>query len=418
MDYFRSKRSNAHQPIEDERPAKRISTPAGQRLSIVLESSHIRSKSTKPEPKSKIEVTTTSTYCNDPTHQHIGPTIHVHEQKKPGFLSVLTGGRLGDTPRESMENQSRNGSNLSVSVWSDQHTPRSEKFGQLNAGNNGKRRGWKRLAVILAVVVVLIVALAVGLAVGLKKRASSGYSNSTSESTSTSTSTTDGNSEPASTGTDTSSTPNPTLTSSAVPSGFPVGAYSLVTFLDTVSTDCTSNNATWTCAPFTDYYSDPQKALAVINWEITGSSGSYKISSKDRSDLYMTFQNAPLDLLDKGKDTERYRFQISRTKTVNMTGTIGNSRGNFECDYGATNLQAYLYTKMQRTYPDDTIMVPNTPNTVWPYAVRVEQAVGGGENVPSCTKSSGERISTGIRAQDAGNLCSCLYKNWTPERAS
>jgi len=202
-----------------------------------------------------------------------------------------------------------------------------------------------------------------------------------------------------------------------------------------VSTDCTSNNATWTCAPYTDYYSDPQKALAVINWEITGSSGSYKISSKDTSDLYMTFQNAPLDLLDNGKDTERYRFQISRTKTVNMTGTIGNSRGNFECDYGATNLQAYLYTKMQRTYPDDTIMVPNVPNTLWPYgrqnhvvnsssladldiAVRVEQAVGGGENVPSCIRSSGERVSSGIRAQDAGDLCSCLYKNWTPERAS
>lgn len=169
------------------------------------------------------------------------------------------------------------------------------------------------------------------------------------------------------TATDTPSTPTSTLTPSAVPSNFPVGAYSLVTFLDTVATDCTSNNATWTCAPYTDYYSDPQKALAIINWEITGSSGVYKISSKDTSDLYMTFQNAPLDLLDEGKSTERYRFQISRTKTVNMTGTIGNSKGTFECDYGATNLQAYLYTKMQRTYPDDTISVTNTPNTVWPY---------------------------------------------------
>lgn len=81
----------------------------------------------------------------------------------------------------------------------------------------------------------------------------------------------------------------------------------------------------------------------------------------------MSFQNAPLVLLDEGKSTERYRFQISRTKTVNMTGTIGDSSGSFECDYGATNLQAYLYTKMQRTYPDDTISVTNAPNTVWPY---------------------------------------------------
>ncbi|KAJ4338791.1 hypothetical protein N0V87_003706 [Didymella glomerata] len=384
---------------------------------MVLESSHIRSKPTKPEPKSKIEVTTTSTYCNDPTHQHIGPTVHVHEHRKPGFLSVITGGRLGDTPRESMEDQSHNGSNLSVSVWSDPHTPRSEKFTQLETAGKSRRRGWKRWALIGALVVALIIALAVGLAVGLKKKDPTRNPSSTST-------TGGGDSQPAGTGTSTStetdspSTPTSTLTPAAVPSGFPLGAYSLVTFLDTVATGCTSNNATWTCAPYTDYYSDPQKAIAIINWEITGSSGSYKISSKDSSDLYMTFQNAPLDLLDKGKDTERYRFQISRTKTVNMTGTIGDSKGTFECDYGATSMQAYLYTKMQRTYPDDTIAVPSTPNTVWPYAVRVEQVVGGGENVPSCTKSSGEQVNSGFKAQDAGNLCSCLYKNWTPERVS
>lgn len=173
MDYFRSKRSNAHQPLQDDRPAKRISTPAGQRLSLVLESTHLRSKPAKSEPKSKIEVTTTSTYCNDPTHQHIGPTLHVHETRKPGFLSVITGGKLGDTPRESMEGQAHNGSNLSVSVWSDLHTPRSEKFKQFTAGRNGRRWGWKRWALIAAMVIAFLVALAVGLAVGLKKKSTS-----------------------------------------------------------------------------------------------------------------------------------------------------------------------------------------------------------------------------------------------------
>lgn len=191
----------------------------------------------------------------------------------------------------------------------------------------------------------------------------------TCRSSSSSSATSDG-SPTTTTGTNESGTPSKpssTLTPVAAPSGFPVGAYSLVTFLDLVDTGCTSNNATWTCAPYTNYYSDPQKALAVINWEITGTTGNYKISSKDTSDLYMAFQNAPLDLIDGGKDTERYRFQIRRTKTVNMTGTIGDTKGNFECDYGATNLQAYLYTKMARTYPDDTIRVSNAPNTVWPY---------------------------------------------------
>jgi hypothetical protein len=72
-------------------------------------------------------------------------------------------------------------------------------------------------------------------------------------------------------------------------------------------------------------------------------------------------------LLDSGKDTERYRFQISRSKTVNVTGSLGNKRGDFECDYGATNVNGYLYTKMQQTYPDDTIAVGKVANKAWPY---------------------------------------------------
>lgn len=170
MNFLRSKRANAHQPIGDDRPAKRISTPAGQRLSTILEAT--RSKA--PSATSKINVTTTSTYCNDPTHQHIGPVQHGHKSaKKPGMVSVLTGGRLGDTPRESSEDQTLNGSNLSVSVWSDKD---AEKFGRIRQRRHRRIAGgwgWKRLAIIAAMIVALIIALAVGLAVGLKKKAPS-----------------------------------------------------------------------------------------------------------------------------------------------------------------------------------------------------------------------------------------------------
>jgi hypothetical protein len=174
MDFFRSKRSG-HHPIDDEQPpSKRISTPAGQRLSIVLEST--QSKRIKTEPASKINVTTTSTYCNDPGHQHINPVQPGPETpRKAGFLSVLTGGRLGDTPRESLEDHRSNASNLSVSVWSDPHTPNQEKFVQ---NRPEARRGgwsWKRIVLIVALVVVIIIALAVGLAIGMKKRAVARY---------------------------------------------------------------------------------------------------------------------------------------------------------------------------------------------------------------------------------------------------
>jgi hypothetical protein len=146
------------------------------------------------------------------------------------------------------------------------------------------------------------------------------------------------------------------------------------------------------------------------------------------------FQNEKLELLDAGKDTERYRFHISRTKAVNMTGSIGDQKGDFECDYGNTNIQGSLYTKMAKTYPRETIAVPDTGNPAWPFgksrippkdkcefankypAVRVEQTVAGGDNVPSCKSKSGDKVTDGLKAQDAGTLCSCLYKNWTPAK--
>lgn len=166
------------------------------------------------------------------------------------------------------------------------------------------------------------------------------------------------------------SSPTSTLTPSAAPANFPVGSYSLVTFLDTVTTGCTSDPNTWTCAPFTDYYTDPQKALTVLNWEITGSSGSYKISSKGQDGTFdTTFQNEKLELLDEGKDQERFRFQINRSKTVNMTGSLGEETGDFECDFGSTGLAGYLYTKMSRTYPDDTIAVSGVTGDAWPYGM-------------------------------------------------
>jgi hypothetical protein len=105
-----------------------------------------------------------------------------------------------------------------------------------------------------------------------------------------------------------------------------------------------------------------------LNWRISGSPGSYQISSNGQdATLGTIFQNEKLALLDAGKDTERYRFQISRTKTVNMTGSLGDQSGDFECEYGASNIQGSLYTKMSKTYPKDTITVGSTGNPVWPF---------------------------------------------------
>lgn len=166
MDYLRNKRASMHQQLDDERPEKRILTPAGHRLSAVLDT-----KRGKSPTAPKISVTTTSTYCNDPNHTHIGQ--HEHKPaKKAGLVSLLTGGRLGETPRESCEEPAHNDSNLSVSVWSDRD---AEKFGHVRQRRSRGIASWsyRKRAVIAAIIIALIIALAVGLGVGLKKKKSS-----------------------------------------------------------------------------------------------------------------------------------------------------------------------------------------------------------------------------------------------------
>jgi hypothetical protein len=104
--------------------------------------------------------------------------------------------------------------------------------------------------------------------------------------------------------TDKPPTPASSLAPSALPSGFPLGTFSFITFLDTAQSDCTANAATWTCPPTTNYYVDPQKALTILNWEISGTPGSYKISSNGQDATFGTmFQNEKLELVDSGKDT-------------------------------------------------------------------------------------------------------------------
>jgi hypothetical protein len=169
MDLFRSKRYSAHQPLDDERPAKRISTPAGQRLSQIIESTTTRKSKT---PASKINVTTTSTYCNDPDHQHIGPYEHTHPALRKSAIVALKGGTL-TTTIESSDDRTPNGSNLSVSVWS--HKDDAEKFGHIRQNKHRGCGAWwsrKRLAIVAAIAFAVILALAIGLAFGLKKSSS------------------------------------------------------------------------------------------------------------------------------------------------------------------------------------------------------------------------------------------------------
>jgi hypothetical protein len=223
--------------------------------------------------------------------------------------------------------------------------------------------------------------------------------------------------------------------SSSLPPDFPLGTFSLVTFLENAATNCTANPATWRCYPYTDWYTSPSNSSATFNWIISGSPGSYKISSTSNP-FSITFKNAPLELLDAGKESERYKFQLQQLKSVSPTTSLTTDGAAVQCDYPNTNFQASLFTKKTKSYPDDTTMGAGSPSyTTWPFgksayssrlyldavadvvvlAVLIEQSTAGGQNVPSCYKMADGQEGAQLDALDAqpgGTLCSCLYKNW------
>ncbi|MCJ1236334.1 hypothetical protein MMC14_004315 [Varicellaria rhodocarpa] len=306
---------------------------------------------------------------------------------------------IGDPPRHSYEN-----SPPAYSVWS-LTKPKSEKLRDVR---NNKiivgRGGWRRILALALLVIATIIALVVGLVVGLRK----GH-NHQSETIS----------------------PSPSNTTSTVNAPFPAGSYAITTFLDIVSTNCTSNPATWRCYPYTTYSSSHSGALATFNWVISpsnadGASNDTFTVSASHDPFAIDFSNAPLSLVDAGTSQERYTFSIQRQKTVFPTTAITTDNAAASCDYNNTQLQASLYTRMPNTYnassqSSSTTQTLSTSNSstggfqAWPFAADVTQSIGGGANVPACYESNnGDRITNGLEPQPSTDMCTCEYKNFNP----
>ncbi|KAF2751610.1 hypothetical protein M011DRAFT_474060 [Sporormia fimetaria CBS 119925] len=348
-------------------PAKRISTPAGHRLSVVL--------------------------GND-----------AQKQKRSSFRKSL-GVTIGEEPEESDRSQKSSG--YSYSVWSD-----GEKFAIFrNTTQVTQRVGWRKIILALAILIAGIIALAVGLTVGLKKTPNDANAPQSQDPL----------------GAETTDRPDPSNTKepaptdalpppSAAPSGFPVGSYSMVTYLDTIQTNCTSNPATWTCHPSTIYNEDTVAAVASFDWVITSpTEGKYQISSSGDNPYSINFKGAELKLQAEGKDSEHFRFQVSHTKTVTPLEPLSEGEdAEVECDFTSTFLQAFLYTKRVRTYPneDKGEGEGDAKSPAWPYAVRIEQSIAGGPDTPKCRKVSDKLpLKEKFATDDPSGSCSCLYRN-------
>ncbi|KAK4988496.1 hypothetical protein LTR50_003900 [Elasticomyces elasticus] len=261
-----------------------------------------------------------------------------------------------------------------------------------------KRGGWKRLGAIVALVVIVAVALGVGLGVGLTRKKSN-------------------NATPSMPGAG-PTTGQPTPASRA----FPLGEYSMITFLDAVQTNCTSNPATWTCFPYTIYSSSANKSMATFNWVISNSTSdrsSLTISSTNNP-FSISFSSIPLTHVDTGLPSERYTFNFTQSKNVIPTAALTQSNTATTCYFNNTLFSATLYLQRSRTYPsgglaDSTGVGGYTP---WPYAIEISQASAGGVDVPACYEMQnaalGARITQGLAQQAGSAECRCLYKNFDP----
>ena len=207
---------------------------------------------------------------------------------------------------------------------------------------------------------------------------------------------------------------NPPVATNGPSKNLPVGSWSVVTFLNTVYTNCTSDPATWTCFPYTIYANNPVQAEATFNWIIsTGSNPSTYVISSTNNPFAIEFQNIPMTIKDAGTPSEHYWFQITMDKQVSPSQAITADNSAATCFFNGTTFTGYLYTKLASGYPPGGQSTGGTYSQ-WPFAARAEQTMSGGEGVPNCYETNNGNLGQQIpvNATAFGDLCDCLYMNY------
>ena len=211
---------------------------------------------------------------------------------------------------------------------------------------------------------------------------------------------------------------------------FPAGSYTFTTYLSTVSTNCTSNSDSWTCAPYVTYDSDPVGSRTQFDWIISTTNTTptanpdFAIASSNNP-FAINFSKTSLTLMDEGLDNERYSFKTTVPKIVYPTASV-----SIKCYYNETQLLGNLYTKKPKTVSDPATGAGSASSSVptssasapygeWKFAVDATQSIGGGVDVPDCYQyengQDGSRITQGYEQEPQGSFCSCAYTNANPQ---
>lgn len=194
---------------------------------------------------------------------------------------------------------------------------------------------------------------------------------------------------------------------------FPAGSYRFDTYLNTVSTDCVNNSATWLCYPYSTYAQNPSASAATFEWIIypINNTSNYTISSTDNY-FSIVFSNLSLSLRNPGANDEHYFFQTMTQKLTKPTAQLGSQNVASTCYFNQTTFQGHLYTKMPKSYPSSSTNTTSSSGAFipWPYAVKVEQVAGAGAETPTCLGPSGQVLGD-FSESDGTKLCDCLYLN-------
>ena len=233
-----------------------------------------------------------------------------------------------------------------------------------------------------------------------------------------------------------SSSPSPPAATTPLP--FPIGSYTIQTYLTTVETACTSNPATFNCYPYVTYNESGSSSMATFDWIISSPTNNTQnlTLSTSNNPFANTFSGVPLALQNQGTDDEHYAFSLPLQKVVVPDMPLSSDGASADCFYNRTTFAGMLYTR--KPYQNATSAaapapssgagagagtMPSSPGNQdykpWPYAINVTQSIHGGQGVPECFEftndGKGGPMVGGLQPQAPSTTCECRWLNFDLE---
>ena len=358
MSSYLTRTRSPHNVFLRSAPPRRITTPQSDRLNSITTRDPSAQRSPTPDSPS--------------FRRSLGP----------GGVVKMWNARnshLGDPPRESEEEKppSYNGGITKAGVT----TVRKEEEGKNGGTRSGgvaaltdrvsRRGGWWRLLLILVVALVVIPGLVLGLALGLTK----------------------GKHHHSSSSTATNSTPP-----------FPAGSWNFAVVLDTVTTACTPNSATWACFPYNTYAQNPSASHLVFNWIITSTSATAFTIMSTPNTFSLDFPATPLTLLDANTPNQRWSFNLPLPKQLKPNMPLGGDGITDICYFNQSTLTGVLYENVPAGANLTNVGVPiDWPGTAW-----VAQT---SPNAPICERTTdGSQVP--LAGVAPGGDCTCAWETF------